>query len=666
MTREGSRRESKNAIRVVDACWRLPPRKENFRQPWQVDYPITAEFSEPSDDGTIPYDPVNPEERQVLHPPAETHDTDRDRQVLHPPAETHDTDRENGAGEDVENDRLTRRVERPKILHNWVGFLISELGGSVDIGRAKEYAATVRKYFVYYSAERRPKDMLFFCTPIHLKEYFEDEGATRSPQWKLRLIGFLTKFLSYLEERALAPSGFSTEFKTKINGLCRTISKAKTRCRIKKMTEKRQTVMKVDIKDFFDCEQRREAIRVLSETPDETLHHNMASARKYLISSLLLNSGARTGVLKNLTITEVRNAEKVAMEHTDGPTKTYFVVSVSSHKTCYQGPVMVPMSNREYRALENLCNLVEQQHSEATHPFVTAEGRPFTTSRLSREWACAWGESGMLEKYGAFSPTDNRKHVISHLLRRYPELRDKISKQMKHSAQTERTFYDLSTGADISIDLLRKRMEVCATSTPIRPVRSTEAVPDTAPTTLPDEIPPCSPIQHEPEKELENTSTPIRTVRSVVTVPDPAPRTLPDANPPDSTEKVSRWIQEIPSSPIQDEPEKEPENIDVADSANTTTVSQSLFTSVSQRDYGKFGRRLRRVWSTEAEREFSHIWQLEIELSVAMEKKPTLSCIRHKLYSNSDVRAKYCDLSDHNIKDKIWNLAQRDIRKKKN
>jgi hypothetical protein len=62
----------------------------------------------------------------------------------------------------------------------------------------------------------------------------------------------------------------------------------------------------------------------------------------------------------------------------------------------------------------------------------------------------------------------------------------------------------------------------------------------------------------------------------------------PDANPPDSTEKVSCWIEEITCSPIQDEPEKELENIDDADAANTTTVSQSLFTSVSERDYGKF------------------------------------------------------------------------------
>jgi hypothetical protein len=55
---------------------------------------------------------------------------------------------------------------------------------------------------------------------------------------------------------------------------------------------------------------------------------------------------------------------------------------------------------------------------------------------------------------------------------------------------------------------------------------------------------------------------------------------------------------------------------------------------------------------------------LEIYLSVALNKKPTLSSVRHKLYSSSEVRQKYADLSDENIKDKIWNLAKREMRKK--
>jgi hypothetical protein len=74
----------------------------------------------------------------------------------------------------------------------------------------------------------------------------------------------------------------------------------------------------------------------------------------------------------------VQNAEKVEIEQSDGITKTYFVVSVTNHKTCYQGPVQVPMSNREYKALKNVCDIVEMKHSGGTHPFVTSEGTPFT------------------------------------------------------------------------------------------------------------------------------------------------------------------------------------------------------------------------------------------------------------------------------------------------
>jgi hypothetical protein len=171
----------------------------------------------------------------------------------------------------------------------------------------------------------------------------------------------------------------------------------------------------------------------LAEKPHE--NDNFASHRKYLIALLLLNSGTRTGVTKNMTMQEVQNIEKVEVEQSDGTTKKYFVVSVTSHKTCYQG--QVPMSNREYKALKNMCEIMEMKHNGATHPFVTSEGTPFTTSRVSREWAKVSSDSGMLQKYGVFTLTDNRKHVISHMLKCYPEMQEQISKQMKNSLQTE-------------------------------------------------------------------------------------------------------------------------------------------------------------------------------------------------------------------------------------
>jgi hypothetical protein len=110
--------------------------------------------------------------------------------------------------------------------------------------------------------------------------------------------------------------------------------------------------------------------------------------------------------------------------------------------------------------------------------------------------------------------------------------------------------------------------------------------------------------------DICETSTPIRPqpVRSTVTVPAPAPRDLQNEIP-DWTEKVTSWMENIPCSPIEPEPEIDPADTDITNSGNRTVISQSLFTSVSERDYGKFRRRNRLVWSTDAEHEFSHIWK---------------------------------------------------------
>ena len=112
---------------------------------------------------------------------------------------------------------------------------------------------------------------------------------------------------------------------------------------------------------------------------------------KYLAASLILNSGARTGVLANLKMSEVFDAEKcVYQTSSDDVAKHYYVVSVSHHKTSYQGPVQIPLANREYRALMNMCMFVKSHHPDSDSPFVTYSGTTYSVSRLSREWNRAW------------------------------------------------------------------------------------------------------------------------------------------------------------------------------------------------------------------------------------------------------------------------------------
>jgi hypothetical protein len=164
------------------------------------------------------------------------------------------------------------------------------------------------------------------------------------------------------------------------------------------------------------------------------------------------------------------------------------VVSVHDHKTGYQGPVTLPLDTVEYDALLNVCNHTEVTFPSSIHPFLTKEGTPFNSSRVSREWSNAWRECGLEETYGPFSPGDNRKHFVSLVLKKFPHLREKLSKQLKHSKKIERTMYDLSSAAGISVELHGVRKDLAFTPRVIRKPVATATV-----SRCPDSPPPSAP-----------------------------------------------------------------------------------------------------------------------------------------------------------------------------
>ena len=52
----------------------------------------------------------------------------------------------------------------------------------------------------------------------------------------------------------------------------------------------------------------------------------------------------------------------------------------------------------------------------------------------------------MHSKYGFFGSTYNRKRIASVLFKKFPHMRERIAKQLKHSVQTEKTMYDIAMG----------------------------------------------------------------------------------------------------------------------------------------------------------------------------------------------------------------------------
>ena len=102
----------------------------------------------------------------------------------------------------------------------------------------------------------------------------------------------------------------------------------------------------------------------------------------------------------------------------------------------------------------------------------------FPVSRICQEHSRTWQETGMQNKYGHFTSTDNHKRFASLIFQKFPRMRESIAKQLKHSAQTERIIHDVSTGAENAvkvsqlmknIDTLNKKKSLSPAKSPVRP-----------------------------------------------------------------------------------------------------------------------------------------------------------------------------------------------------
>ena len=82
----------------------------------------------------------------------------------------------------------------------------------------------------------------------------------------------------------------------------------------------------------------------------------------------------------------------------------------------------------------------------------------------------------MFARYGLFTPNEHRKLVVSTVLKRYPNYKDALSKQLKYSEQAEKIMYDPEAGAvNVVDDILQKRL-VHETSSPEEVEPSTAAL----------------------------------------------------------------------------------------------------------------------------------------------------------------------------------------------
>ena len=165
--------------------------------------------------------------------------------------------------------------------------------------------------------------------------------------------------------------------------------------------------MSIPMGDFLNHPSVTAATRKLAEGPPSPA---LLPLWRFLISVMLINSWARAGAVAGMTIGLAKSAQLVVQ----GEDRTY-VVSVADHKTGYQGPFQIPLTELEYKALGNVCENALRQNPQATLSFITGSGNPFPVSGVCQEHAKTWQETEMTDKYCKFTSKDNRKRFASLL-----------------------------------------------------------------------------------------------------------------------------------------------------------------------------------------------------------------------------------------------------------
>uniref|UniRef100_A0A1A8QRW1 Serine/arginine repetitive matrix 1 n=3 Tax=Nothobranchius rachovii TaxID=451742 RepID=A0A1A8QRW1_9TELE len=188
----------------------------------------------------------------------------------------------------------------------------------------------------------------------------------------------------------------------------------------------------VSMPDLNLCRQRcRDTIPQLLERLETQPTDNKGRYRffGYLAAFIASIYGHRTGVIANMTVTEVMNARKNAKEDSPG-----FVINIAEHKTNrFFGYAQVFLHPVEFSWMERRLAVRRQLKPEGDLFFFGATAQP--NKNLVRYMQAAWEEMGLS---GKPTFTDLRTAIASHLQakeRHVPQVREMISAAMCHDVR---------------------------------------------------------------------------------------------------------------------------------------------------------------------------------------------------------------------------------------
>ncbi len=195
-----------------------------------------------------------------------------------------------------------------------------------------------------------------------------------------------------------------------------------------------------DFATFDNSEIVRSAIKIVGNFMSSSGMHlrkrEYTTVRDYLISILCTDNGSRTGAIANMTIEEVRRAEK------DGDA---MLITVLDHKTLQStGPAILVLSLATFSYLDVFIQKIRGQVPIA-HPkygdnvFLRWNGKAMNTSRVSEQFRAFWYKA--VGKH--MNASIMRKSCVSQVHFNRPDMKVELAAHMCHSVKTAENVYCL-------------------------------------------------------------------------------------------------------------------------------------------------------------------------------------------------------------------------------
>lgn len=184
--------------------------------------------------------------------------------------------------------------------HLFQDFLQSSFNYNKDPPKAKEYSNVARKFLALFGVDSRIRTAVKFLNARLMEEYIESYSSKRATS-KLNVLVCLVKFVTFSNHQEMLSSNFLSPFKSSISGLQRTYTKQKNEGKITSQTEK------IIITSWTTITPRL-SVTPLSDTLVTAYSPTIECYIKFIIATILLNSGAQTGAVPGVLIEEVLNS----------------------------------------------------------------------------------------------------------------------------------------------------------------------------------------------------------------------------------------------------------------------------------------------------------------------------------------------------------------------